>query len=178
MIRNIPGIAAPCIAALFVATPAAASCHGDWDVNADSRYDQAEFSGGIGENQWFRNRDADRDGFLSETEFGTGFYESFDRNRDGRLVADEWGRGFGETENYAGWDTDGDAALSRAEFDAGFGESGMYDEWDKDRNGMLSEDEYRGGIYTTYDADRSGSLEEAETGVACDDYGEEGFWDF
>ena len=177
MTRKTRIFTATCITTLFLATPAMADCHGDWDANADTRYDQTEFLGGIGENEWFTNRDADRDGSLSETEFGAGLYDSYDTNKDGSLAANEWSEGFGETESYGAWDTDGNGSLSETEFGTGFGESKMYGEWDRDGNGLLSEDEFGGGVYTTYDADRSGYLDDDESGVACDDYGEEGFWD-
>ncbi len=179
MTSSIWKLTASSLLALGLATtPALADCHGDWDVNQDTMYDQAEFQEGIGENGWFAGRDADGDGLLAQDEFSAGLYDTYDRDDDGLFSEEEREVGFGDTEAYSTWDGDADGMLSEDEFNAGFGESEMYGAWDADGDSMLSEEEYTTWVYNAYDADGTGYIEEAEVGLACDDYGEEGFWDF
>ncbi len=160
------------------AAPALADCHGDWDTNQDTVLDQAEYGTAYGENAWFSERDLDSDGFLSEDEYTTGLYGSYDRDQDGLFSEEEQQVGYRSTDDYGIWDGDADGALTEDEFGVGLGEVGTFGTWDADSDGLLSENEFGTGVYGGYDADSSGYLEETEVGATCDDYGEEGFWDF
>ena len=92
--------------------------------------------------------DADRDGFVSDSEFGVGF---------------------GDAGYYDDYDLDGDGRLDRNEFDAvGYGYD--YDTFDADRDGFVSGDEYGRGVFGTFDTDRDGLLSDDEFGVGFGPY--------
>lgn len=160
------------------ASPALADCHGDWDTNQDAMVDQTEFGTAYADNGWFGEADMDDDGYLSEDEFNTGLYGSYDADDDSLFSEEEQQVGFSMTEDYGAWDSDADNALSEDEFGAGMTEVGTFADWDADSDGLISEDEFGAGVYGGYDADESGMIEETETSAWCDDYGEEGFWDW
>ncbi len=96
--------------------------HGWWDLNADGRLDQNEYTSGW--RDWgrgfnapgFAGLDANNDGFIARSEFATGLLNS----------------GY-----FATWDTNDDDFLSRNEF-----QTALFEVWDKDRNGILNSNEF------------------------------------
>jgi hypothetical protein len=178
MTMTLRNIAMTSVIALGLgAGSAMASCHGDWDTNQDSMYDQNEFNSAYGDNAWFGEADMDDDGFLSEDEHRTGLFGSYDSNGDGLFYEEERKVGYVWSDDYGIWDTDGAVGLTEFEFGTGLGEEGIYEASDTDRDGLMSENEFGTGLYGGYDWDKSGYLEDEEVAASCDDYGEEGFWD-
>ena len=159
-------------------TPAVASCHGDWDANSDTSIDQTEFGTAYDRVGWFGNADADDSGSLSSDEFSAGLYGAYDRDDSGTFSEDERDVGFSVADDYTPWDADQSGDLTEEEFTGGMTENDLFNEWDADDNDELSQDEFDAGVYGRYDADDSGNLEETEVSASCDDFGEEGFWDF
>lgn len=110
--------------------------------------------------------DADGDGNIANTEFGTGFgentFSNYDGNADGMLDETEWNTGFGEKAEM--W---GERAY----------EMGDFGSYDSNADGMLDQTEYSEGWFNTYDADGSGMIEEPELGDVGDDMGDGGLFD-
>jgi hypothetical protein len=115
--------AAALAAALLAAAGAVAQEFGEWDANADSLIDDAEWNTGFGGTSVLGDWDADDDAAIDEDEWNTGLgaggfdaaefgaFGDWDENDDDRLDANEFNRGFF---NYD--DRDDAAGLSEAEF--------------------------------------------------------------
>jgi Ca2+-binding EF-hand superfamily protein len=98
--------------------------------------------------QRFTQRDGDRDGYLTLSEYGghPGNFRALDRNGDNRLSRDEFVRRAGGPvialpDEYAYTDLNEDGWLSRAEW---YGRDVPFDRVDRDRDGRISRDEFSG----------------------------------
>lgn len=98
------------------------------------------------QNSHFDTWDTDGDGYINDTEFGTGIdheghFKLYDSNTDGVIDDAEW-RTARETSEFL--------------------ESDFFTSWDTDQDGFLHEDEFVQGTYNTWDANRDGQLEQQE----------------
>lgn len=102
----------------------------------------------------------------------------WDTDADGMFSEDEFNTGFSSTGNFGAWDPDTDGTLDEAEFSAGYGDTdvGAFSDWDSSGDGLIDETEYNAGNFRRYDADQSGFLEESESGLANDDFGDDGLF--
>lgn len=100
---------------------APATTAGVWDANADSQFQQAEYTS-YREN--FGTWDADADGSLTQDEFNAGWNEA----------------GWSDGESaFTGFDDNSDGVLDNNEF---FSDDG-WSEWDANSDGVLDQNEWR-----------------------------------
>ncbi|MDT0631374.1 hypothetical protein RQM47_04870 [Rubrivirga sp. S365] len=98
-------------------------------------------------------------------------FDAYDTDRDGFISDAEFGVGFGATPYYNDYDLDGDGRLDENEFGAGTADYGYdYGTFDADRDGFVTDDEYRTGVFGTFDTDRDGRLSSDEFGVGYGPY--------
>jgi Ca2+-binding EF-hand superfamily protein len=103
-----------------------------------------------GREQRFEQRDANRDGYLTQSEYGghPGNFRALDRDGDNRLSRDEFvrrgGGGGGPVvalpDEFAYLDMNSDSTLSRAEW---YGRDIPFDRVDRNNDGRISRDEFR-----------------------------------
>lgn len=88
--------------ALLLSAPAMADMM-DWDTNADTQIDEAEFGAGLQGDGVYGRWDADADGMLSEDEFNDGVWSMFDDDDDGIMNEPE---GVSLDAMRTGWEAD------------------------------------------------------------------------
>ena len=72
-------------------------------------------------------------------------FDTYDADRDGFVTDAEFGVGFAQAPYYRGYDTDRDGVLNRNEFGTGTAAYGYdYDAFDLDRDGFVNDREYSG----------------------------------
>jgi Ca2+-binding EF-hand superfamily protein len=103
--------------------------------------------GSVVRQQRFAQRDADRDGFLTQGEYGghPGNFRALDRDSDNRLSRDEFVRRGGEVvrelpDAFADLDLNGDSTLSRSEW---YGQAAAFDRVDRNDDGRIAVEEFR-----------------------------------
>jgi Ca2+-binding EF-hand superfamily protein len=97
--------------------------------------------------QRFSQRDADRNGFLNQEEYGghPGNFRALDRDNDNRLSRDEFVRRGGDVvrelpDAFADLDLNADSSLSRSEW---YGQQAAFDRVDRNNDGRIGVDEFR-----------------------------------
>lgn len=103
--------------------------------------------GSVLRQQRFNQRDADRDGFLTQGEYGghPGNFRALDRDSDNLLSRDEFVRRGGEVvrelpDAFADLDLNADSTLSRSEW---YGQVAAFDRVDRNDDGRISAEEFR-----------------------------------
>jgi Ca2+-binding EF-hand superfamily protein len=103
--------------------------------------------GSVVRQQRFSQRDADRDGFLTQGEYGghPGNFRALDRDSDNRLSRDEFVRRGGDVvrelpDAFADLDLNADTTLSRSEW---YGQAPDFDRVDRDNDGRIRAEEFR-----------------------------------
>jgi Ca2+-binding EF-hand superfamily protein len=117
-------------------------------------------------NTYYRNWNADGNGYLDKTEFTNGFnqsgiFKTLDNNGDGKLGTNEF-----YTLSYqifSSWDVNSDGSLDSTEFlSTKLTTGGDAIQWDGDRDGTLTRGEFSRGLFRAMDANNDGYIEPDE----------------
>ncbi len=73
-----------------------------WDADKSGSVDYNEWDSGFNSKEHFSRWDTDKNGSLSDKEYGEGLYHSYDRDKSGDLNEDEYNR-FRDDAGDEGW---------------------------------------------------------------------------
>lgn len=115
----------------------------DWDINRDDYIMESEFTTGFSRGQWFADADEDKDNYLNQVEFKTGTEKL-------KLTSQ--------------WDANGDGRVDKNEV-AGVGGKNSFRKWDTDKDGDLNEDEVNAAVFDQWDSDNDNRIDQDELAV-------------
>lgn len=148
----------------------------EWDANQDEVIDEAEYKGGVENDEIFETWDINDDGILNEDEFGNAFFDMFDMDNDDSLTVAEFDKAvdsfFGEQAvnlSIPRWDGNGDGIISRNEFFQTAGDAELFSLFNENRDEVLEPDELEDGLFEAADRNADDELDEDE--FLFDDWG-------
>lgn len=130
------------------AKPTDQASFADWDINRDDYLMESEFTTGFSHGHWFADADKDKDNYLNQDEFKSATAKL-------RLMAK--------------WDINGDGRVDKNEA-AQVGEKNSFRKWDQDKSGDLNADEVNAAAFGMWDSNHDNRIDQDEFAVGWFNY--------
>ncbi len=123
--------------------PANQASFADWDVNRDDYIMESEFTTGFSRGHWFADADKDKDNYLNQDEF---------KSATAKL------------DLMTKWDANGDGRVDKNDV-AGVGGKNNLRTWDQDKSGDLNDDEVNAAVFGQWDSNHDNRIDQDELAV-------------